>query len=384
MAKKNADAGEAQEKKINSALETAFARAQVGFTSGDLTTYELSDRLKDALTEISSLSQKAQTGFTNIVTCLAIKAAMPNVDMRYHQVQIQKDTDRPAGFNFRGVSEKLIYPWLSENTFEGAKSGWQTRTFERPKPYMMSYDENIGAIKNSFLTTFDEIEENEESAENALAYIFHLQLILRESKKIVMSHPRTKDIQLIVKLFREHFFHEYKASSGASRLPVLALYAIYTALIQQLDRYKGMELKLLEEHSAADSQTGAVGDIEIINTETGAVFEAIEVKHNIALNERIIGDVAKKIMSKTVDRYYILTTHANCEPDDNLYKKIVSVKEMYNCQLIANGVIPSLKYYLRLLSDPSKVFPKYVELLESDKTIKHEHREVWNKLAIQG
>ena len=384
MAKKNADAGEAQEKKINSALETAFARAQASFTSGDLTTYELSDRLKDALTEISSLSQKAQTGFTNIVTCLAIKTAMPNVDMRYHQVQIQKDTDRPAGFNFRGVSEKLIYPWLSENTFEGAKSGWQTRTFERPKPYMMSYDENIGAIKNSFLTTFEEIEENEESAENALAYIFHLQLVLRESKKIVMSHPRTKDIQLIVKLFREHFFHEYKASSGASRLPVLALYAIYTALIQQLDRYKGMELKLLEEHSAADSQTGAVGDIEIINKETGAVFEAIEVKHNIALNERIIGDVAKKIMSKTVDRYYILTTHANCEPDDNLYKKIVSVKEMYNCQLIANGVIPSLKYYLRLLSDPSKVFPKYVELLESDKTIKHEHREVWNKLAIQG
>lgn len=384
MVKKSAEAGEIQEDKIYTALNIAFARAQVSFLSGDLSVYGLSDRLDDALKEISSLSQKAATGFTNVVTCLAIKAAMPKVDMRYHQVQIQKNTDRPAGFNFRGVSEKTVYPWLNENTFEGAKSGWQTRTFERPKPYMLSYDENIGAIKNSFLTTFDEIEEYGESAEDALAFILHQQLVLRETKKIRMSLPRTNDIQLIVKLFEEHFFHSYKASSGASRLPVLALYSIYTILIQQLDRYKGMELKLLEEHSAADSQTGAVGDIEIINTETREVFEAIEVKHNIALNERIIADVAKKIMSKKVDRYYILTTHINCDPDDVLYRKIVTVKEMYDCQLIANGVIPSLKYYLRLVSEPSKVFKKYVELLENDKTIKHEHREVWNKLAIQG
>jgi DNA (cytosine-5)-methyltransferase 1 len=249
---------------------------------------------------------------------------------------------------------------------------------------MLTYDENIGDIKSSFLTTFHEIEENGQSADEALAYLVHLQLIHRESKRIVLSIPRTKDIQLIVKVFKDHFFHSYKASKGASRLPVLALYAIYSVLIEQIERYNGMELKPLEEHSAADSQTGAIGDIEVINTETNNVFEAIEVKHNIALNERIIQDATAKIMSKSVDRYYILTTHPACEPDDALYQKIANVKALYNCQLIANGVIPSLKYYLRLLSDPSLVFPKYVELLASDKTIKHEHREVWNKLAIDG
>jgi len=89
-------------------------------------------------------------------------------------------------------------------------------------------------------------------------------------------------------------------------------------------------------------------------------------------------------MSKAVDRYYILITHANCEPDENPYKKITSAKETYNCQLIKNGVISSLTYYLRLLSNPSKAFPKYAELLESDKTIKHDYREVWYQLAIQG
>lgn len=384
MARKNQEPSQDVHEKVSNALSNAYSRADSNFLESKISDYNLSKKLDHALKDISDLSQKASTGFTNIITCLAIKAAMPTVDIRYHQVQIQDQTDRPANFNFRGVSEKTIYPWLSDHTFEGAKSGWQTRTFERPKPYMLNYDENIGDIKNSFLTTFDEIEEHGQSAEEALAYLIHLQLIHRESKTIALSVPKTKDIQLIVKVFKDHFFHPYKASKGASRLPVLALYAVYSVLIEQLERYNGMSLKTLEEHSAADSQTGAIGDIEVINIESKNVFEAIEVKHNIALNERIIQDAAQKIMDKSVDRYYILTTHSICEPDDILYQKIANVKALYNCQLIANGLIPSLKYYLRLLSDPSLVFPKYVELLKSDKTIKHEHREIWNKLAIDG
>ena len=370
--------------KIKIELEVAFERATLNFQNENFDDYELSDKLRSALEEISRLSQKAASGFTNIITCLAIKAALPGVDMRYHQVQIQDRTSRPAGFNFRGPSEKVVYPWLSKNRFEGAKSGWQTRTFERPKPYMLDYDENIGDIKSAFLTTFDEVEENGGSASTALALLVHLQLVLREAKNIELSLPRTKDIQLIVKVFRDHFFHPYNASKGASRLPVLALYAIYSVLIEQLGRYDGMALKPLEEHSAADSQTGAVGDIEIINLSTNEVFEAIEVKHNIPLDERIIEDAARKIMNKTVDRYYILTTHNSCEPDDDLNNKILNIKAMYNFQLIANGVMPSLKYYLRLLADPSSVFPRYVELLAVDKAIKHEHREVWNRISIGG
>jgi len=383
MARMNQEAGQDVQQNALDALDAALIRAEADFASGVKPDYALSERLTDALEKISSLSQKASTGFTNIVTCLAIKVARPDVDIRYHQVQIQGQTERGANFNFRGLSEKVVYPWLNDHAFEGAKSGWQTRTFERPKPYMLTYDENIGDIKDAFLITFDEIEEHTQPADDTLAYLIYQQMVHREFKKIVLSIPRTQDIQLIVNVFKSHFFYRYKASKGASRLPVLALYAIYLVLIEQLERYRGMELKPLEEHSAADSQTGAIGDIEVIRSDSKEVFEAIEVKHDIALNERIIQDAATKIMNKTVDRYYILTTHNTCEPDEILAQRIAKVKSLYNCQLIANGVIPSLKYYLRLLSDPSLVFPKYVELLATDKTIKHEHREVWNKLATE-
>lgn len=383
MTKKDVEVGQDMQQQVLDALNIALQSAEHGNTIGASGSSGLSDKLIHALAEMSRLSQKASTGFTNIVTCLAIKAAMPNVDIRYHQVQIQHQTDRGAGFNFRGVSEKLIYPWLNTQAFEGAKSGWQTRTFERPKPYMLDYDENIGDIKNAFLAIFDEIEVHGQSASQALAYLMYLQWLHRESKQISLSLPKTQDISLIINLLSKHFFYPYKASRGASRLPVLALYAVYEVMLGQLERYKGMALKPLEAHSAADSQTGAVGDIEVIRTNNGRVFEAIEVKHGIALNERIIYDAANKIMDKSIDRYYILTTHAACEPDEALTQKIAVIKSLHHCQLIANGVIPSLKYYLRLLTDPSHVLPKYVALLSTDPSIKHEHREIWNKISIE-
>ena len=37
---------------------------------------------------------------------------------------------------------------MEKQEFHTAKSGWQTRTFERPKPYTLDYDENIKTINN--------------------------------------------------------------------------------------------------------------------------------------------------------------------------------------------------------------------------------------------
>lgn len=366
---------------IQAALDDALSRAEEVFNADKLPDFEVSLRFKKALDVVSNLSGKATTGFTNIVTCLAIKVAKPTADIRYHQTQIQNQTDRPAGFNFRGVSETIVAPWLSGLMFETAKSGWQTRTFERPKPYRMNYDENIGDIKDAFLACFDEIEEHAQSASNGLAHLMFLQLVRRENKSITLAIPKTTNIALILSFFSNHFSYKYKSSKGASRLPVLALYAIYKVMIGELERFKGKELRPLEEHSAADSQTGATGDIEIIDPKTASVFEALEIKHEIQISFGVIQSVQHKIMDKAIDRYYVLTTHQHCEPNEELTRQIAKIQTMYHCQIIVNGVLSTLKYYLRLLSDPGKVLPEYTALLKSEKTVSHEHREVWNKIA---
>jgi DNA (cytosine-5)-methyltransferase 1 len=367
---------------VTVALDAALSSAEVAFASGHSPLHMLSPRLTAALDGLSAKAQQASAVFTNIVTCLAVKVARTNVDVRYHQVQIQSATNRPAGFNFRGISETAVYPWLNRNRFEGAKSGWQTRTLERPKPYTLNYDENIGAVKTEFLSVFDEIEEKGASAEQALLYLIYKQVLRREHVKITLSIPKTKDIGTIVELFSRHFFQPYGGAKGASRLPVLALHAIYSVMVPELKRYAGKSIKALEEHSAADSQTGSLGDIEVSDDFTGEIFEAVEVKHNLRITETVIAGVQEKVMDKEISRYYVLTTHENCEPDKGAIKIMESVSAVYNCQIIANGVIATLRYYLRLLEDPSAVFSAYVSLLQVDKAIAHEHRTAWNRVVM--
>jgi DNA (cytosine-5)-methyltransferase 1 len=86
-------------------------------------------------------------------------------------------------------------------------------------------------------------------------------------------------------------------------------------------------------------------------------------------------------MARRVVRYYVLTTLDRCEPDDRAMAIFANVKAMYGCQVIANGVLPTLRYYLRLLDDPSSIFPAYVALLQEDKALGHEHRSGWNQVV---
>ncbi len=335
----------------------------------------------DALEKMAQFCEKASGGYSNLITSLAIKAVYgEKVDVRYHQVQIQDKTDRPAGFNFRGVSEGIIYTWMEAHEFHGAKSGWQTRTFERPKPYMLDYDENIGTIKIPFLTCYDQVETKGQDALAALAFLMWRRILLREASRVILAVPKIQDVLQIVHLFQAHFFYKYKDSKGASRLPVLALYAIYTVLLEELRRYEGKELKPLEAHSAADAQTGAIGDIEIVNSD-GSAFEAVEVKHGLVITTAMVDSAKQKIRGSQADRYYILTTHHQHEPSEDVLAEVETVKKLLGCQLIVNGVIPTIKYYLRLLTNPGAVLPAYVKVLNEDEAIGFEHRDIWNKIA---
>jgi DNA (cytosine-5)-methyltransferase 1 len=334
---------------------------------------------KDLRTWIDTMNDKADSSatsaFTNIVTGLAIKTEYPEIDVRYHQVQIQV----PERFSHRDVSEQSVFPFLRDNHLDGAKSGWQTRTFERPKPYTLDYEENIRGVKKEFLAIYDAIEERGEDAGSALEYLLLGQVVRRHTKRIDLIEPTIDDIDAIMKHFENHFFAKY-TSQGAARLPVLSLYALYQLIMPELKRFDGLKLAELELHSAADSRTGATGDIEIKLDES--VFEAIEVKHNIAISMDLIIDSAQKLKTRRVTRFYILTTHKNCTPSDAMTQKMKEIKESTGCQVIANGILPTLKYYLRLVENPSDIFPFYTKLLKNEPAISHEHRVKWNEIVL--
>lgn len=339
----------------------------------------------DVIEHLDKLTEKAETAsaaFTNIITGLAIKIWEPELDVRFHQIQIQANSALgKSWFNHRGLSEKVVYPWLSQKNFAGAKSGWQTRTLERPKPYTRDYDENISYVKEAFLEIYESTNErNVDDIKSELAYLLYRQLAIREGRVIDLATPNIDVISTIIGHFKAHINYKY-AGKGASRLPVLAVFATLKLVSKEISRYENVELKDLEEHSAADSQTGSAGDIEFADS-SGKVFEALEIKHNILVDKAMISDAEKKISPFQLDRYYVLTTAENCTPDLEMTNYLSQIQTRIGCQVIVNGVFPSIQYYLRLVKDPSEVYKLYTQLLAVDSSVTHEHRETWNQIIL--
>ncbi len=110
-------------------------------------------------------------------------------------------------------------------------------------------------------------------------------------------------------------------------------------------------------------------------------FEAVEVKHNIPISVQLIRDAFEKFKTTQVARYYLLSTaNINVSQTEEINKEIDRIRSIHGCHVIANGVIYSLNYYLRLLSNTSEFIESYVHLIENDTALKFEHKKSWNDI----
>jgi DNA (cytosine-5)-methyltransferase 1 len=206
--------------------------------------------------------------------------------------------------------------------------------------------------------------------------------MIQTKDEIEITRPYALSCNELADLLDKHFNGSYKAE-GASRLPVLAIYAAYQCLINEAKRFEYKTLLPMESHTSSDKSSGRIGDIDILDEKQRA-FEAVEVKHGIAVTLQLVQDAYTKFQTTPVERYYILST---AYPDKDEYAKIETeiqrIKNVHGCQLIVNGIMPTLKYYLRLLTDTFEFIENYVNLLETDQALKFEHKERWNKLISE-
>jgi DNA (cytosine-5)-methyltransferase 1 len=151
-------------------------------------------------------------------------------------------------------------------------------------------------------------------------------------------------------------------------------------LINEAKRFESKTLLEIENHTSADSRSGRIGDIDIVDEKERA-FEAVEVKHGIPITAQLVKDAFEKFKTTQVNRYYLLST-ANVS--DHALKDIDSeierIKNIHGCHVIVNGLTSSLKYYLRLLTDTSEFIENYVNLIENDTALKFEHKKEWNNI----
>lgn len=362
---------------INDFLEQKYSDAIDSLGSSDKITQELPDGiLKNAIDIILKRSEASKGVYTVVFTSLVYKINNPDQDIRYHQANMEK------GYSGRSFDTGYITPFLKSKNFPAmAESGWLTRSLEQNRPYDSDYSGSIRPpeLKQAFLDAISEIEKGTNLNE-LLIYIFQFLILQRNKFDIQLAKPTNLSIAFVSHLLKEHFFSRY-SSDGASRLPSLAFYAIYQCLTRELKRFDNKKLLPIESHTSADQRSGRIGDIDVID-ENDRTFEAVEIKHGIPISLQLVKDAYSKFSTTPVKRFYILSTaNVNPEEKESINEEIDRIKSVHGCQVIVNGIIDSLKYYLRLLSDTFDFIECYVKLLEEDTAIKFEHKAKWNELV---
>ncbi|MGC9505230.1 hypothetical protein [Baaleninema sp.] len=307
-----------------------------------------------------SLSSKAV--YTVLVTLLIHKILNPEQDIRYHQEQLEN------GFSGRTIDTKYITPTLRNLELPAmAESGWLTRSLEQPYPYTLDYEGKIGnkKVKVAFLEIVNYVQTiDRDGADTILVLLLNQVKTISDRAKNIeilpLNNPERLDIDSLVESLSLHFNCKYGVR-GASKLPVLAFYAIFSVLLQQLERYHGCTLKGLGSHTASDLKSKTAGDIEIFDV-NGNLTEAIEIKHNKPIDTSVIAIAREKIYKFNPRRYCIFSYY---DIDDrNIKNQTREIAVNHGCQVIVNGIIPTLKYYLRLISSLDDFVHRYSDLVQ--------------------
>jgi len=322
-----------------------------------------------------------------LVTSLVKKIVDQIQDVRLHR------TDFENGYSARSLDTKFTSPFFKNHfpKYANKESSFLTlATRERIK-----WTKKDGTalkirnkeLKNSFLNIFDQIEVHKANAEEYLNYLFAKMIELSSKDEIILNKVDkefqkigTLNINIILEMLQKHF-----AIKLSSRLPVIAIYSIYQILIPILKRYENKKLVSLQVHTSSDKH--CFGDIEIY-TKTNKPFEIVEIKHNIPLDKYLIFDIVKKTENTPIDRYYILTTFKagfeNEETEKSVNEFIMQIKQSKGIDIIANGIITTLKYYLRFIDDYKQFVKAYTDNLIKDSKnsteVKSFHIEKWTEI----
>ena len=147
-----------------------------------------------------------------------------------------------------------------------------------------------------------------------------------------------------------------------------------------VERYKGCNLKDLGSHTASDRTSKTAGDIEIFDKKK-KLIEAIEIKYGKPIDLQMILNAKDKILKHDPRRYYIFSS-ADIKLDDKIkiQDEIEFIASNYGCQIIVNGIIPTVKYYLRLIMSVEKFVEDYSRLVEQDRELQAIHKIQWNNI----
>ena len=267
----------------------------------------------------------------------------------------RKDLHRPASFlgqgcyDGRSIDETIIEPFIhnkslpcnpttafltpafrtidtpiTKDTFAKCRPSWVYKDMMDVIEYIQLFPDSCTDILKEIIRNLLVIKEENESR------------IAQQLNSIRSSHGQLSlSSEDITKLLIQHL-----SCKNSSRLPVLAVAAAYDSVKDLIKE----EHKPLLSHNAADKQTGAVGDVEIVLSSENATITCYEMKKKAVTRidiQNCVDKIAKS--SNHIDNYIVITTDT-IDPEVNEYASSL-YKEM-GTEIVILDCIGFIRHFL--------------------------------------
>ena len=258
--------------------------------------------------ELVGLNQRNGAVVRLVLACTLAKAHQPAIDIRKPYTEIG-ESDVYSG---RSYDENYVTAFIQMHGLPcNPTTAFLTPALRNRNTILLPSTNLVGRTPELYqaaLQILTDVQEGTETAANVLAEIIRVLLIKKhryeEQMSVLMAGLKTvgEGIPLssegIVTLLEQHL-----KSPGSSRLPVLAVAAAYEAAGAKL----GERIKPPGSPNAADLQTGAIGDVEVLLTDGDHVVTGYEMKTRRVTREDI-NSALRKIADLRVQNYVFITT----------------------------------------------------------------------------
>lgn len=285
-------------------LNEALARATANLNKPRVSDTAIGERLEYVCRCISN-----RAGVRLLMACLLAKADQPNVDPRKPYTEIgTKDC-----FSGRTYDEKYLTHFINENRLPcNQTTAFLTPALRNIDQPLTTEVEIIGRPRELYTATLrllDDVYRKKVPAKDLLIDAIRVLIVMKNEKQRRMndllaglkraegSLPLSSEA--IVRLIEQHL-----ACKNSSRLPVLIVAAAYNAASALMAE----RARPLKTHTAADLQTGAIGDVEVCLVGDDNVVTAYEMKMKRVTIDDIDAALLKIAQSKPQIQNYIFIT----------------------------------------------------------------------------
>lgn len=289
-----------------------------------------------------------RAGVRLLMSCLLGKLDNPKVDPRKPYTEIGSDDS----FSGRTYDEQYITSFINKHRLPcNPTTAFLTPTLRNIDHALTIERELVGRPRELYKKTLQlltDVAENRVTAEALFIETVRVLLNLRNEKFMRMDSllealKRSEGAlplssEAIVALIAQHL-----ACKNSSRLPVLVVAAAYQAAEKQL----GERILHLYSHTAADLQTGSIGDVEICLKGDNSIVTAYEMKMKQVTIADIDAAVTKIIRSQNKIHNYIFVTTDKIGPDITEYAAKF-YEEMAGIEIAVLDCIGFLRHFLHL------------------------------------